>query len=134
MLSFTRMETLPASPQPVQLRIVLHRAQIETDASRLRRTAHFTDGSIRTLTINWADVTRVVAFRRDVVTTPVTAIAVSDANNIVVLDEPMQGWAALLEAVSARIALAPTFSDWLTQAGGGSHDPQSSHWTILFKA
>ncbi|UWZ86214.1 hypothetical protein [Occallatibacter riparius] len=131
-LSFTPME-IPAGPsQPVQLRIALDRAEIQADASAVRRTAHFTDGSIRTLAIHWDKVNRIVAFRRDVLTAPVASVAISDPHNIVVLDEQMHGWPALVEALPNRIALAPTYPEWLTQAN--SHDPQSSHWTILFRA
>ena len=132
MLFFTPMEIPTGAPHPVQLRIALDRAEIQADASAVRRTAHFTDGSICTLTIDWANVNRVVAFRRDVLTAPVASVAISDPNNIVVLDEQMHGWPALVEALPARIALAPTYPEWLTQAT--SHDPQSSHWTILFKS
>ena len=131
-LSFTPMD-LPAShPQPVHLRIALDRAEIQADAAQLRRTAHFTDGSIRTLAIPWANVKRIVAFRRDVQTSPVASVAISDPHNIVVLDEQMHGWPALVETLPARIPLAPTYPEWLTQAT--THDPQASHWTVLFRA
>jgi hypothetical protein len=126
------MEIPAGAPQPVQLRIALDRAEIQADASEVRRTAHFTDGSIRTLAINWANVKRIVAFRRDVLTAPVASVAISDPNNVVVLDEQMLGWPALVEALPTQIALTPTYPEWLTEAS--SHDPQSSHWTILFRA
>jgi hypothetical protein len=126
------MEIPAGSPQPVQLRIALDRAEIQADASQLRRTAHFTDGSISTLSINWADIQRIAAFRRDVLTSPVASVAISDPDNIVVLDEQMHGWPALVEALPTRIALTPTYPEWLTQAG--TDDPHSSHWTILFRA
>jgi hypothetical protein len=126
------MEIPAGSPQPVQLRIALLRAEIQADASQLRRTAHFTDGSIRTLAINWADIQRIAAFRRDVLTSPVASVAISDPDNIVVLDEQMNGWPALVEALPTQIALAPTYPEWLTQAS--TDEPHSSHWTILFKS
>ena len=131
-LSFTPMEIPAGAPQPVQLRIALDRAEIQTDATQLRRTAHFTDGSIRTLAINWTTVNRIVAFRRDVLTAPVASVAISDPGNIVVLDEQMQGWPALLESLPSHLTLTPTYPTWLTQAT--SDDPHSSHWTILFKS
>jgi hypothetical protein len=126
------MEIPTGSPQTAQLRIALLRAEIQADASQFRRTAHFTDGSIRTLAINWADIQRIAAFRRDVLTSPVVSVAISDPDNIVVLDEQMHGWPALVEALPTQIALAPTYPEWLTQAA--TDDPHSSHWTILFKA
>jgi hypothetical protein len=116
--------------EPVQRTIALQRASIQTDGAQLRRTAHFTDGSIRAIAMNWADVKRVVAFRRDVLTSAVVSVAVTDTENVVVLDEHMDGWAPLIEGLPRHVALATTFADWLNQA---VQEPLSSHWTILFK-
>jgi hypothetical protein len=122
---------IPAGiPDPVPHRIALDRAEIQIDASQLRRTARFTDGSIRAIAMNWADVKRVVAFRRDVLTSAVVSVAVTDKANVVVLDEQMNGWPTLIESLPAHITLATTFAEWLDQTTG---EPLASHWTILYQ-
>jgi hypothetical protein len=126
------MEIPAGSPQPVQLRIALLRAEIHVDAAQLHRTAHFTDGSVRHLTMNWGDVTRLVAFRRDVLTSAVVSMAVTDPANVVVLDERMDGWSHLLDFLPAHLKLAPSLSEW--HGAAAAREPHSSHWTILFKS
>jgi hypothetical protein len=123
------METPAAQSESAQRRVELQHAEIKTDATSLHRTARFSDGSLRAVTMNWADVTRVAAFRRDVQTSAVVAIAVTDPANIVVLDEKMEGWSHLLEDLSAHLALTPGFTEW---RGRASKEPLSSHWLILF--
>jgi hypothetical protein len=123
---------IPAgTPDPVPHRIALDRAEIQIDASQLRRTARFTDGSIRAIAMNWADVKRIVAFRRDVLTNAVVSVAVTDKANVVVLDEQMNGWPTLIESLPTHVALATTFAEWLNES---AHEPLSAHWTILFRA
>jgi hypothetical protein len=125
------MEILTGNPEPGQRRIELQRAAIQIDGRQFRRTAHFTDGSVRAIAMNWADVKRIAAFRRDVLTSAVVSVAVTDAANVVVLDERMDGWAPLIERLPAHVTLATGFAEWLNQA---LKEPLSSHWAILFKA
>jgi hypothetical protein len=125
------METRTGQPQRAQRLVALRRAEIQTDATCLRRTAHFTDGSTRTVAISWAEVSRVAAFHREVMAQPIACVAISDPARIVVLDEQMEGWNQLINQLPARLALAPSFAEW---RGNTATEPPSSHWSILFRA
>jgi len=131
------MENSPAPTQPpasqpeAQRKVALRHASIRTDESRLQRTAAFTDGSTRAVEMKWDDVRRVAAFRRDVMTEPVLCVAISDPANIVVLDESMEGWQSLLNAMPRLLPESPSFTEWRTQIPAGS---AASHWTVLFRA
>lgn len=114
-----------------QRKVELARAVIETDGWKLHRRAQFTDGSVRELAMQWDDVKRVVAFRRDVLTSAVLSVAITDAAAVVVLDERMEGWGGLIDGLPRHFALAPSFAEWLA---GLEHEPLSSGWTILFRA
>jgi hypothetical protein len=125
------MEIRTGNPEPGQRRIALQCAAIQIDGAQLRRTAQFTDGTVRAVAMNWADVKRIAAFRRDVLTSAVVSVAVTDTANVVVLDEHMDGWAPLIEHLPVHVTLATSFAEWLNQAIA---EPHSSHWAILFKA
>lgn len=137
MICCTRMENSPQQAQPSsesaagQRLVKLQSAAIRADGSKLSRTAQFTDGSTCAVEMNWNDVRRVAAFRRDVMTQPVLCVAISDPANIVVLDESMEGWKALLEGVSRNLKQSPSFSEWQEKIGHESHD---SYWTVLFRS
>jgi len=126
-----KTEPFQRGASPEQRRVALERAVIETDAANLRRTARFTDGSVRELAMHWRDVKRVVAFRRDVLTAAVLSVAITDKANVVVLDERMEGWATLIEGLPRQFALTPSFTEWLDRS---AREPLSSGWTILFRA
>lgn len=103
---------------------------IRTDGARLHRTAEFTDGSTRSVEMDWPSVRRVAALRRDVLTQPVLCVAISDPANVVVLDESMEGWQGLIEALPQRVAAELSFTDWRSSIGS---DDSDSHWTALFE-
>jgi hypothetical protein len=123
------METPAAQSETAQRRIALQHAEIQTDATSVRRTAQFTDGSRGAVTMHWTDVTRVAAFQRDVVTHPVACVAVSVPGNVVVLDESMHGWQSLLEGLSAHIIGSARFAAWSASVARQESD---AHWTVLF--
>jgi hypothetical protein len=125
------METPTATSESVQRRVELRHAEIQTDATQVRRTAHFTDGSTRTVSMEWARLKRIAAFRRDVVTSPVLCVAISDPAAIVVLDESMDGWPSLLEALTLNSVISPDFDTW---SNAVSASPSDACWTILFRS
>lgn len=104
---------------------------IQTDQSLVHRTAEFTDGSTGNVEMQWPDVQRVAAFRRNVLTHPVLCVAISDPSNIVVLDEAMDGWEGLLKELSRILSESASFSQWRDSIQGESTD---SYWTVLFRA
>jgi hypothetical protein len=117
-------------PGAGQRSVRLGHARISTDGARLHRTAEFTDGSTRAVEMKWSDVRRVAAFRRDVMTSPVNCVAITDPSNVVVLDESMEGWKALIDALAKYLADSPSFAEWRERIGG---DSDQSHWTVLFR-
>ena len=125
----------PAQPStnatPAQCHVRLRRGVIRTDGLRLQRTAEFTNGSTCTVHIQWSEVRRVAAFRRDVLTQPVICVAISDPANLVVVDECMEGWQSLLDALAQSVAPAPSFTEWRSNIRS---DDADSHWTALFQA
>ena len=130
------MENFPGAPPPsepvaAQRSVRLRRAVIRADGTRLERTAEFTDGATRAVNMQWPEVRRVAAFRRDVLTSPVLCVAITDPQQVVVLDESMDGWQPLLECISRYLVGEPSFSDWRRRIVDGSAE---SHWTVLFRA
>jgi hypothetical protein len=126
---------VPSKPStkstPAQRHVRLRRAVIRADGERVNRTAEFTDGSTCAVEMKWGELRRVAALRRDVLTEPVLCLAISDLSNIVVLDESMEGWQTLLDALAQRVAADPSFADWSSRIG---RDDADSHWTALFSA
>lgn len=134
MICCTRMENSPAHsprPAPAQRSVRLRRAVIRADGKRLERTAEFTDGTTRAVEMKWPDVRRVAAFRRDVLTSPVLCVAITDTRQVVVLDESMEGWQPLLDALPKRLADSPDVRAWSRRIVAGSTE---SYWTPLFSA
>jgi len=131
------MENLAGTTEPLQQpgspqrHVRLRRAIIRTDGARLHRIAEFTDGATRDVEMNWSDVRRVAAFRRDVLTQPVVCVAITDPSNVVVLDESMEGWKPLIESLAKHLAESPSFTEWRERIGRESSD---SYWTVLFDA
>jgi hypothetical protein len=81
--------------------------------------------------MRWPEVRRIAAYRSDVLTSPVLCVAITDPDQIVVLDESMEGWQLLLECISRYIVGERSFSEW---RGRISDNSAESHWTILFRA
>ena len=123
----------PASgtPSTPQRKVELQHATISADESRVQRSAAFTDGSTRAVEMQWDQVRRVAAFRRDVMTQPVLCVAITDPGNIVVLDESMDGWDGLLKELARRLSESASFAQWRESIQPESPD---SYWTALFKA
>jgi hypothetical protein len=118
---------IPAQPQR---EIRLEHAAIEAGGAELRRTARFTDGSTGAVQMQWSDVRRVAAFRRDVMTQAVLCVAVTDSSQVVVLDEGMEGWDGLLKELSKHLSESASFTQWRESIQTESQD---SYWTALFE-
>ncbi|MGA7256417.1 MAG: hypothetical protein WBX09_07215 [Terracidiphilus sp.] len=116
---------------PRQRRIELHRAAIEVDDAALRRTAQFTDGSTKSVRMEWNRISRVGAFRCDNGAAGLICMAVTDPANEVILDERMEGWASLTDALAEFLPGVQPASGWQRRV----IEPQSSaNWTVLFTA
>lgn len=98
--------------RPEQRRIALRHATIEADGSALRRTAEFTDGSIKTVTLKWSDLTRVVAFQSVEPGDTLVYMIFTDPSNAVVLDGKMEGFEPMVASLHAHLSGAPPASQW----------------------
>jgi hypothetical protein len=114
-----------------QRRIELRHASIHVDGPELRRTAQFSDGSVKSVAIKWSGITRVGAFRCENAGAGLLCMAITDPQNVVILAETMEGWDALLGALPARLAGVRPASDWRNSV---VHPPAAANWTVLFAA
>jgi len=122
-----------AAPGPgaTQRKIELRHAAIEVDGEALARTAQFTDGSTRAVRMEWSGITRVGAFRCDDGAAGLVCLAVTDQANVVILDERMEGWSSLADALAEYLPGVPPVSGWRERV----IQPQTSaNWTVLFGA
>ncbi len=94
-----------------QRRIELRHAAIAVDGEALRRTAEFTDGSTGTVKLEWRGITRVVALKCGEPRGGVCVI-VTGGGVVVVLDEGMDGFQAMVNALPARLAGAQQAAEW----------------------
>jgi hypothetical protein len=67
----------------------------------------------RTLTFNWSDVTKVVAFKRDCFTVDNIRLAFEiDGELVVEIHEDMPGWTELLDALHGHLSGALPLEAW----------------------
>jgi hypothetical protein len=92
-------------------RIELRCAAIEVDGAALRRTAEFTDGSTRSVTLEWNKITRVVAVRCEEPHEGV-CVLVTGGGVVVVLGEGMEGFRAMVESFPAHLGGAAEAAEW----------------------
>lgn len=65
------------------------------------------------ITWNWADVSRIVAFKRDEITTDLVCLGIARGTEHVEVNEDMSGWYGLLEGLSTHLPGALCGSDIL---------------------
>ena len=114
-----------------QRRIELRCASIQVDSTGLRRIAEYSDGSVKTAGMKWDDVRRVAAFKRDVLTSGVLCLALTDSANVIILDESMEGWNGLVAALPDQVPGAPDAGEWRSAIVAPS---EAANWTVLFRA
>lgn len=118
MICCTRMEnpadhspTVPdASPR--QRSVELRRAAIEVDGSAILRTAQFTDGSVRSVRLEWNGITRVLALKCEQPAGGLLCMIVTGAGTVVVLHEGMDGFRKMVDALPAHLAGVLAATEW----------------------
>jgi hypothetical protein len=129
------MVNFPANSPPgpgthsQQRRIALRHASIKADGSALTRTAEFTDGSTKTVTLKWNDITRVVAFQSVEPGAEQIYMIFTDPANAVVLDEKMEGFEPMVASLDAHLSGAPPAADWRASV---IHPPSEVNFTRVF--
>lgn len=83
---------------------------IEHDASRLRLTRNFTDGSELVSEVEWGKVSRVVAYKRDALTHDVIALGFLGTG--IDVNEDMEGWEELLKKLPEYLPGCQAFEQW----------------------
>jgi len=118
MICCTRMENpavhSPTAPGtgPRQRRVELHRAAIEVDGSAIQRTAQFTDGSTRSVRLEWNGITRVLALKCEQPSGGLLCMIVTGAGTVVVLHEGMDGFRKMVDALPAHLAGVLAVAEW----------------------
>ncbi|HWE85743.1 MAG TPA: hypothetical protein VG267_12425 [Terracidiphilus sp.] len=104
----------PAAPDagPRQRSVELRRAAIEVDSSAIQRTAQFTDGSTRSVRLEWNGITRVLALKCEQTHGELLCMIVTGGGNVVVLHEEMDGFRNMVDALPAHLAGAPAAAEW----------------------
>jgi hypothetical protein len=85
---------------------------IQHDVSGMTRTVSFSDGSVSIATVEWRDVTTVVAFKRDLFTYDLLCVEIVTPTDRLELDEEMDGWANMLEELPVYLPGTLETSQW----------------------
>lgn len=103
---------------------------IRYDLCGLRSTLHFREGTESTLAIEWSEVVEVVVFKRDVFAYDLICMSIRTPALACVLDEQMDGWEALIDALPDILPGAVEKGVWWERV---AFPPFAVSPTILFK-
>ena len=73
---------------------------------------NFSDGTVERFRLHWKDVNGVVAYKRDLFAYDEICLGFSSPNGGVEVNEQMQGWDALINALPAYLAGVPCPDQW----------------------
>lgn len=90
----------------------MRHAAIEVDGSAIQRTARFTDGSVRSIRLEWKGITRVLALKCEQPAGALLCMIVTGAGIVVVLHEGMDGFRNMVEALPAHLAGILAAAEW----------------------
>ena len=85
---------------------------ILSDDTGMTVTVNFSDGSVEQLRLQWTDVNGVVAYKRDLFAYDEICLGFSSPDGGVEVNEQMQGWNTLIEALPAYLAGVPSPDQW----------------------
>ena len=88
------------------------RGATSIDDSRLTRTIHFSDGSISTTEVKWAEVRRVLAFKRDLLLIDLLCLGFETQEGLIEIDEEMDGWDSIIAALPKYLPGIRNIDDW----------------------
>jgi hypothetical protein len=81
------------------------------------------------LTLNWRDVNRVTAYKRDLYVTDLICLAISTAETAIEINEEMQGWQSLMETLPGYLPGMPEQPRWFDTV---ARPPFATNVTKLF--
>jgi hypothetical protein len=87
------------------------------------------DGGTKQTELRWSEVSRVVAYKRDCYAIDLICIAFSTAAGAVEVNEEMEGWDALTDALPMLLPGTPDKSQWWQKV---AQPPFATNATALF--
>jgi hypothetical protein len=100
------------TPGATQRRVELRHAAIAVNRDAIERTAQFTDGSTRSVTLKWKGISRILALKCEQTQGELLCMIVTGDGIVVVLHEGMDGFKNMLEALPAYLAGTPAATEW----------------------
>jgi hypothetical protein len=92
-------------------------------------TTRFKDGSTTRAEVLWSEVARIVAFKRDVFAYDMICFGFETAEGCVEVDEEMEGWEEMIDALSSYLPGILGEADWW---GKVVQPPFATNPTTLF--
>lgn len=114
-----------------QRKIELVRGAIEMDEQGLTRITQFSDGSTKSAAMKWSEISRVAAFKQDLQAYDVLCVALTGSEGTMIVDEEMDGFDAMIDALPARVPGAPSVESWWEKV---VKPPFATNWTVLYAA
>jgi hypothetical protein len=100
------------------------------DLSGMTRTITYEDdGSSIKVSVPWSDVVSVSAFKRDIYTYDLICIALETAEGCLEVNEDMEGWGAMVDALPEHLPGTPDNTEWWEKV---ALPPFVTNWTTLF--
>jgi hypothetical protein len=109
----------------------LRPATIQCDESRLTVTAFHHDGSISKTAVKWQEINRVVVYKRDVYAFDLVCMGFTTAEGTIELNEEMEGWATLVDALPHYLRGTPNRAEWWNKV---VQPPFAANPTTLFSS
>jgi hypothetical protein len=114
----------------LQPRIEVLRATIEMDEDCVRRTAYLSDGSINSAAMKWTGISRIVAFKRDLLIADLLCVGLTDRQGVMIVDEEMEGFEEMIQAFPSRLQGAPSEGEWWLRVVKPAF---ATNFTVIFR-
>jgi len=85
---------------------------LEHDASGIKVTQSWCDGTVRTLTADWKEISKAIAHKRDCWATDLICISFYCQDGGFGIDEEMRGWKSLIEQLPRYLPGCKPESEW----------------------
>ena len=105
------------------------RIRVEFDDNGMTATGLAKDGSVKKTQVEWSQVNGVVAFKRDLLTVDLICIGLSTPESSIEVDEEMEGWKELIEALPRLLPGTLNPSEWWDKV---AHPAFATNPTVLF--
>jgi hypothetical protein len=114
---------------PAQWEPPVQRSVIECDENGLTVARLNKDGFVNKIEVRWSQVRKVSAFKRDIYAYDLICIEIESDEWIDQLNEQMEGWQSMIEALPAHLPAALPVAEWWTEVAFPAFAPNC---TVLF--